>query len=97
MDSVESVVVWSSASTVTHAPTRCARSQMVWAFSNAIFSPSRGNACPSADSFSDTSSGRTVSRGLPTLVERVEQRQVGLDGGIRSVDVGDVLAEVVDR
>ena len=59
MDSVESVVVWSSASTVTQAPTRCARSQMVWALSRAIFSPSRGRAWPSADSFSDTSSGRT--------------------------------------
>ena len=61
MRSVESVVVWSSASTVTHTPARCAASQIAKAFSRAIFSPSRSSDCPRADNFSDTSSGRTAS------------------------------------
>ena len=90
------MVVWSSASTVTHAPTRCARSQMVCAFSSAIFSPSRGSAWPNADSFSDTSSGRTAASGLAAGAERVEQCKVSVDGGVRGVDVGDVLAEIID-
>ncbi|CFE44676.1 Uncharacterised protein [Mycobacterium tuberculosis] len=64
IDNVESVVVWSSASTVTQAPTRSARSQMARALSSAIFWPSRSRACPSADSLSDTSSGRTPSHAI---------------------------------
>ena len=58
MDSVESVVVWSSASTVTHAPTSSAAAQMVRALSRATWRPTSGRDWPRADSLIDTSSGR---------------------------------------
>ncbi len=90
-------MVWSSASTVTQAPTRCALSQMVWALSLAIFSPSRGSAWPSADSFSDTSSGRTdVLRGFVARAERIEQFQICPHRRLGVLDLGGVLTEIVD-
>ncbi len=52
---VESVVVWSSMSSVTVVPAPAAASQMARALSRAIFSPSAPSACPTADSFTDTS------------------------------------------
>ena len=55
MPSVESVVVWSSMSSVTVAPTASAAAQIFRAFSKATSSPSDGRNCPTADSFTDTS------------------------------------------
>ena len=89
-------MVWSSASTVTHAPTSRAFSQMVCAFSSAIFSPSRGSAWPSADSFSDTSSGRTAAGRLRRGRRARPADRGRRDGGVGRVGVGDVLAEIVD-
>ena len=97
MDSVESVVVWFSASTVTHTPARPAASQIDHAFSRAIFSPSRSSDCPSADSLTETSSGRTPSpAGSPRRPSVLDQVQVGLHGRIGVVGIADVLAQVVD-
>ncbi len=55
MPSVESVVVWSSMSRVTVAPTSSAAAQISRAWSSAIFSPSAPRACPIALSFTLTS------------------------------------------
>ncbi len=60
IDNVESVVVWSSASIVTVAPTDRAALAMVRACSSAIRSPSPGSAWPIALSLTLTSE-RAVS------------------------------------
>ena len=76
---MESVVVWSSMSSVTVVPTAAARSQIRAALSAAIFSPSAGKACPTADSFTETSaaalrpaSDRSVSSRRYASVVRVD-------------------------
>ena len=55
ISSVESVVVWSSMSSVTVVPALRAAEQIVRALSRATLSPSSGSAWPTADSFTDTS------------------------------------------
>ena len=52
---MESVVVWSSMSSVTVVPAAFAASQITRALSRAIFSPSPDSACPTAESLTDTS------------------------------------------
>ena len=49
------MVVWSSMSMVTVVPASRAASQISWAFSVAIFSPSPPSSWPTADSLTDTS------------------------------------------
>ena len=88
---MESVVVWSSMSSVTVVPALLAAWQIALALSRATRSPSPGSACPMADSLTETS----APRGEPAGAQILEQQQVGVDGRLRLGDVEGVLAQVV--
>ncbi len=99
MPSVESVVVWSSMSRVTVAPTRRASVQIVRAWSRAICSPSPGKAWPMALSLTLTSAAggqRVEQRREVGGLELAQQLEIGRRDRVGVRAVGGVLAEVVE-
>ena len=98
MASVESVVVWSSASTFTQAPTASAAAwQIRRALASAMSCPTVGQELPERRQLQrdlerrDAVAGRRVQP-----AERLEQVEVGLHGRLGLGRVAGVLAQVVD-
>ena len=90
--SVESVVVWSSMSSVTVVPARSAAAQISRACSSAILSPSPGSAWPTADSLRLTS----ASGVRPSAASRSSTDRYAFAAAAACSEIGGVLAEVVE-
>ena len=95
--SVESVVVWSSASTVTQTPARWRPlADRVRVLQRDLLAVARQRLAERRQLQRHLQRPHGFRRGLGRRPERVEQLEISVDRGVRRVDVGDVLAEIVD-